>query len=373
MTKGTADFEQKQYQSIQSQVAYLRRKGLVPKEKTIEVGGGAWRSGRVAVTLRDRPEWQYAPLRPIEIPTSLRNPSEPVTTLQRREDRLGMTAACFRRALLIAQALDAACTERGYFMKARGKIRYDWMDGPRYRDDPDYAGHLQIEIGENSFVLALSQEAQPMASARPGYGTVQNADRDLNQAVRIRIVGSRQSFWRSTWSESEHGSGTEFLPRLMQELELRAKAADDRRRSEEEERLKTQREWEVTKLAAREQVIRDRKLRLLHDQLHRRKLVDELETYLDELRARVSAMDDRFRSKASDWIEWVSDYRAEIDPRSGPMVLPQIEEPSASDLAPYMDGWSTTGPHKLPLRQSEAYPSMFPGGDPWHPNRREWP
>lgn len=73
LANGTVNFELKQYQSVQSQVGYLIRKGLVPKEKIIEVRRLGWGSDPVKVTLGDRPDWQYKQLDAIDIPTSLRN------------------------------------------------------------------------------------------------------------------------------------------------------------------------------------------------------------------------------------------------------------------------------------------------------------
>lgn len=376
LANGTVNFEPKQYQSVQSQVGYLNRKGMVPKEKIIEVQRAGWRgSDPGRVILQDRPDWQYKQLAAIDIPTSLRNPSKAVLTLQRREDKLDMSGECFRHALLIVQAIDSACTERGYSVKARDPNEYGWMNGPKYRNDPDYAGHLEIAIRENTFVLALRQEyTHPATTRETPTRTSKTAEEVKPTAtVGIRIVGPSRSFWRSEWSEDKDGTGIEYLPRLLQELELRAQRADDERRSEEEKRMRTRREWEAAKLKARELFIRDKKLSLLHDQIQSRRLVSELETYLDELQDRLTDVDDRFRPNVSEWVEWVFTYKNEIDPRSGPLALPGVvEDPSDADLAPYMNGWSTSGPYKSP-RSEQTFARSFPQQDPWHPNRREWP
>jgi hypothetical protein len=374
LANGTVRFEPKQYQSVQAQVSYLNRKGLVPKEKVIEVRGPGWGSESGKITLSDRPAWQYQQLDDIDIPTSLRNPSDAVLTMQRRGDQLDMSEKCFRHALLIVQAISTTCTQRGYRIKARDRNQYDWMNGPGYKNDPDYAGHIEVGIRENTFVLALSQEnAQAPTSREARTNTAKAAEQVKTRAtVRIRILGSRRSFWRSEWTESKDGTGIEFLPRLFQELELRAQRADDERRDEEEKRIRTRREWEAVKLRARALFIRDKKLELLYDQLHRRKLVTELEVYLDELQVRLTDTDDRFRPNVSEWVEWVSTYKDEIDPRHGPLALPGIQDPSDSDIAPYTDDWSTSGPYKSP-RSEQTSALQFPLPQPWHPNRREWP
>lgn len=374
LAKGTVSFEPKQYQSVQSQVSYLNRKGLVPKEKVIEVRGLGWGSDPGKISLCDRPGWQYQQLDDIDIPTSLRDPSGAVLTLQRRGDQLDMSEKCFRHALLIVQAISTACTQRGYTIKARDRNQYDWMNGPGYKNDPDYAGHLEIGIRENTFVLALSNEDVQAPATREARTNTSKAAEQVKTraAVRIRIVGSRRSFWRREWNESKDGTGIEFLPRLFQELELQAQRADDERRSEDEKRVRTRREWEAVKIKARALFIRDKKLELLYDQLHRRQLVTELEVYLDELQVRLTDTDDRFRPNVSEWVEWVSTYKDEIDPRHGPLALPGIQDPSDSDLAPYMDGWSTSGPYKSP-RSEQIFAQSFPQPEPWHPNRRQWP
>jgi hypothetical protein len=274
--------------------------------------------------------------------------------MQRRGDYLDMSEKCFRHALLIVQAVSTACTERGYTVKARDPNRYDRINGPSYRNDPDYAGHLEIGIRENTFVLAFSQEnALAPTTVVARMKTAKAAEYvKTKPTVRIRIVGGRLSFWRNEWSKSKDATGIEFLPRLVQELELQAQRADDERRDEEEKRIRTRREWEAAKLRARALFVRDKKL-----ELHRRKLVTELEVYLDELRARLTDTEDRFRPNVSEWVEWVSTYKDEVDPRRGTLALAGIQDPSDSALAPPI--WTAGASAALTSRHDRSRLALY--------------
>ncbi|WP_437773478.1 hypothetical protein [Arthrobacter sp. KNU40] len=376
LTDGIVTVDAKQYQSIQSQISFLNRRGLVPKEKEIEVKGGYWNSKEVIVKLVDRPKWQYIDLEPIKIPVSLAKPSAAVGTLQKRDDNLNMTTSCFRHALLLVQALSNACEERGYSIKGRPKNRYEWADGPKYRDDPQYAGHLEIGIGKDVYVLARSQESKQVPHAPTAREQRTGASRTFDyvkiDALKIRIISREASFWRHDWSELELGSGTEFLPRLLQELELRAQSAVEERERAEEKRDRTQREWEAAKNQAREQYIREAKLGLLFDQLGRRRLAAELTDFIIELRNRAAAVDEPFQQRAGEWIQWIEEYKAEIDPANHSVSLPGVPEPTSSDLEPHMNGWSTEGPYKATFRPVQATDPPTLQVRPWHPNRRGW-
>ncbi|WP_431230470.1 hypothetical protein [Paenarthrobacter nicotinovorans] len=377
LANGSVSVDSKQLQSIQSQVSFLNRRGLVPKDKELKVERFAYRTKSVTVRLLDRPRWQYIELQPIEIPSSLAKPSAAVTTLQNRNDKLNMTASCFRHALLVVQALSIACTERGYRLTGRPKNRYEWEDGPNYRDDPRYAGHIEVDIGKNEFVLALSQESNRVphkpTSKDQRDGLTREFDYVKIDSLKIRIVGRERSFWRREWSQLELGQGVEFLPRLLQELELRAYRSDDEREKAQQEQARIRQEWDAAKARAREDYAKNEKLRLLYEQLGRRRLAAELTGFVAELRDRDTGIDEPLQGPTLDWIEWIEAYVVEIDPRNQPIALPGIPEPTPSDLEPYMNGWSASGPYKShasTLHPADSSPLQQPRA--WHPGPSGW-
>lgn len=67
-----------------------------------------------------------------------------------------------------------------------------------------------------------------------------------------------------------------------------AERAEKERKHDEEERDRSQREWEEVKNRAYEQYVKESKLALLHEQLERRKLAAELDDFVTELRHRTA-------------------------------------------------------------------------------------
>jgi hypothetical protein len=189
-------------------------------------------------------------------------------------------------------------------------------------------------------------------------------------SLEISIIARERSFWRNEWSELELGSGTEFLSRLLQELELRAERAVEERKKADEDRDRIHRQWVGVKNKAVEQYVRETKLNLLHEQLERRRLTAELTDFIAELRSRAVSIDEPLQQPAGAWIQWIEQYKSEIDPNNHPVALPGVPEPTSSDLEPYMDGWSTTGPYKSTFRPVHNSPGMQ--DRQWHPNRRDW-
>ena len=48
---------------------------------------------------------------------------------------------------------------------------------------------------------------------------------------------------------------------------------------------------------------------------------------------------------AQSWLLWAEGYRQTIDPLTAELTMPDIPEPKADDLEPFLGGWSFYGPH----------------------------
>lgn len=54
--------------------------------------------------------------------------------------------------------------------------------------------------------------------------------------------------------------------------------------------------------------------------------------------------DEPQRNDATQWLNWVAEYRKAIDPLRGSLSMPLGKTPSEEELKPFLHGWSPYGP-----------------------------
>ncbi|CAL9422520.1 hypothetical protein SUDANB105_01873 [Streptomyces sp. enrichment culture] len=70
-----------------------------------------------------------------------------------------------------------------------------------------------------------------------------------------------------------------------------------------------------------------------------------LTEYVGAVRTRVGALPpDQARTEADAWISWAAATVERLDPLSSPPRLPDVPEPRADDLRPFLGHWSPYGP-----------------------------
>jgi len=70
-----------------------------------------------------------------------------------------------------------------------------------------------------------------------------------------------------------------------------------------------------------------------------------LTEYVSAIRTRVEIMPSgQARSEAEAWIDWAAARVERLDPLNTPPWLPDIPEPRADDLRPFLGHWSPYGP-----------------------------
>lgn len=70
-----------------------------------------------------------------------------------------------------------------------------------------------------------------------------------------------------------------------------------------------------------------------------------LAEYMGVVRTRVEALPaGQTRTEAEAWIDWAAAHGERLDPLNTPPRLPNIPEPRADDLKPYLGHWSSYGP-----------------------------
>jgi hypothetical protein len=132
------------------------------------------------------------------------------------------------------------------------------------------------------------------------------------------------------------------LPLALRKIEELTTEAEARAAERERAARERQRAWESAMDQAKQQWREDRLVASLDDQLTRRKRRMEIEALIKELRA---AHEPPSGSDADEWIGWMSRYARSIDPRRDQIGMPQIPEPSVSDLQQLLGRrWSVIGP-----------------------------
>jgi hypothetical protein len=309
-----------------------------------------WRERKAWVILEALPNWMTATLKPIDVPTVLRQPSDVVVQLRTRED-LKLQQSERNRALRLIEALVREARSRGYTVaatKAPRKNQWGYYDR-----DQDDAGYVLITIGPDHFRLSISQEIEKTPHVpskaeqdRAGRGYAPpKFDIKPTPNLRISIEGNEAAFWRSFWSDNQATPLESSLAQILQELELRHERAENNRREATRQWEERKRQWEVARLTAIEQLIQSHRAKLLREQVQRWELANQIRAYVDSIESRLANLQPPVeREDAAVWIRWARDYAQGIDPLNWQLRMPDDPEPTHEALAPFMKGWSPYGP-----------------------------
>ncbi|MEC5193455.1 MULTISPECIES: hypothetical protein [unclassified Arthrobacter] len=330
-------------------VTVARRKKLFPDDMELVVNSN-WNKP-CTVELRRRPEWQLVTLAPVDVPAVIRTPHGVVAKLkQLRTDRLGMDAPRWNWTLRIVQGLVMEAERLGYGVAAVPVAKPDYYG--RVSREERNNGHLKVGIGEDEVHLLFSQAtervphlltASELRRQAHGY-SVPTEEVAKTDFLSIRLSGLEPPFWQSEWTENDTTRADSLLPRIIQEIELRAARAVEVRLEGQRRDDEKRRQWE----GAREQAIR--RLNEMHrasallDQAERFQRVQLLGDYIAALRIHIDSMNPLDAGAATDWLRWAQTHARTISPLLGEIRMPDDPEPTADAIKPYMKGWSPYGP-----------------------------
>lgn len=332
-------------------VTVARRKKLFPEDMELVVST-SW-SKPCSVELKRRPEWQLKALDPVDVPERLRAPHKAVATLmQQRTDRLGMDKARWNWALRVVQGLAAEAEGRGYVVvpaPAPKPDRYGYLSR-----EQRLTGHLAVRIGEDDVQLFLGQareqrphlpSAADLRRKEKGY-VVSTTESFKTDFISIRLTGLEPPYWQSEWVETESARADSLLPRIIQEIELRAARAVDQRVTKQRLEDEKRRQWEAIRQRAIQRLNEDHRAKVLLDQAGRFQQVQLLNEYIAAVKRHVESMNPLDAAAASDWLHWAESHAAAINPLLGALRMPEDPKPDADAIKPYMDGWSPYGPER---------------------------
>ncbi|WP_331732378.1 hypothetical protein OG592_41640 (plasmid) [Streptomyces avidinii] len=95
---------------------------------------------------------------------------------------------------------------------------------------------------------------------------------------------------------------------------------------------------------ARDQYAEDYRIRQLDSQEAAWRRATRLSTYLEAAKAHVATLaPGPERTAAEEWMQWATEHVARAHPMFQQLRLPEIPEPRADDLKPFLQGWSPYG------------------------------
>jgi hypothetical protein len=215
----------------EARVAAAIRFAKVPEGKQLLTKGSRW-SAEYVVQLRDAPAWMNTVLDPIPVPTTLRHPDPVVVALQAGKHLPGIDRSSTHRALLLVQALAVEARQRGYTVKETK------VTGDHYGYDHWESEDFLTVIDRHSVGIRLRQvmnraphepsPAEQTKAASDRWYSIPKYDVTPSDRLSIHLSGGIEHR-QSKWTDGRAGSLEEGLPQILQEIELRAEAAEQAR------------------------------------------------------------------------------------------------------------------------------------------------
>lgn len=312
-------------------VNYAKRHGMEPEGKRIEKVP----YGRLGLEffLAEGPHPNARSQRPktgtsaVRVPTRLASLHPVVAALKDDVRRLVMPPALRRRSLLMLQGLASEAARRGHEVRKVGSSYF-----PR-------EGGMDVVVDGFAYPVTIRQEfpesTDPERSSR------------LVVEVAHGLTG-RPGRWRDRKSRTLEQS----LGLVLGEIE--ARAVEDARRRESEERAREERavRWREVMEEAKELAVREQFAEVLREEAGRWREVVVIGEYCDALERRLAELDGDLGEQTLHsprlWLEWARSYARGIDPLLNPPSMPAPRDPAPDELQPYLKGWS---PHR-PERQA---------------------
>jgi hypothetical protein len=323
-------------------VSTAARYGKVPAGKVLRVEpGGSWTEN--VITLADAPEWMTAVLAPVPVAERLRRPHPVVAVLRNDPTHLGVSAGARGRALRILDGLAKAATARGYAVRAP-------------RPEPGYGrakGLLEVEIAGTALVVDLDElndrvphvptAAELREKQRYSWTRIPTHDQVPSGRLRLPIL-TGLPIRGEKFTDTKTIDLADRLPEVMQELELRAGATEERRLQRERDEAARRERWtealEDAKVAAAEH----HRAEILAEQVERWLECRNLDVYLEAADQTAAAMTGESGERAIEWLAWARGYRQRLDPLAKDLRMPATPTFTGEDLRPFMNGLSPYGP-----------------------------
>ncbi|GAA3177904.1 hypothetical protein GCM10017688_32920 [Streptomyces ramulosus] len=329
-----------------SRIAAARRSGKIPETKELH---GSWCRGGYEITLVDIPAWRLAALQPVPVPSRLTRPHTVVRAIQNEPRPLGLTKSVQGRTLRLIQALITAAEAEGHSSSA-GQTGFAPPSHRRRRASPHFTITAQgqavgfLVLQEQDRTEHVATEKELAEAKKNSWIKIPRFDHTPSERLRFVLSGG-QPHRASEWADIPGRSLEDQLAEITQEVTLRGNAAERRRLDEIEAARQKRVRWEAAMEKARVQYAEAYRVRRFEAQEAAWRHAIRLTEYVSAVRTRVEAMPPgQARTEAEAWIDWAAAHVECLDPLNTPPRLPDIPEPRADDLRPFLGNWSPYGP-----------------------------
>lgn len=323
-------------------VDFAKRNGFVPAGQTLERRSNGT---SLFISLVDgvHPNAKLSPLAPavptVRVPETLRGCHPVVAELRDDERRVLMSKPQRRRCLLILQAVASEAQRRGHRVKDEPveTNRYAYYDTSVHDRD----GAIRVEIDGHGFAVRVSQVSP------------NSADPEKREALKIDVPQYRVQGRQTRWPDGKRRKVEDVLDLILPELETQATEAKQREIDEERAQAERRTKWEKAMQRAKSAAATAYKVKILNRQVENWHRAARLREYANALADRISQAEhgeDEVDDAMLAWAKWIGEYTAAIDPLTSIPKMPDVPEPSADDLKPFLGKWSPYGPEESSYR-----------------------
>ncbi|MEU4730784.1 hypothetical protein [Streptomyces sp. NPDC023588] len=328
-----------------SRAASASRSGRIARTKELH-----WQRLRegVEIKLVDIPAWRLAVLEPVAVPARLTRPHAVVQAMQKVKQPLGLTRPVQQRALRIVHALLTAIEHNGHTCAA-GTVGAGPRHNRRLPHDPHFTIKTQGErvefrvVQEKDRSEHVPTDKELAEAKKSSWVRIPRYDYTPSERLRIDLSGGQ---WHhgSQWVDTPERPLEDQLSEIVHEIGLRGEAAERKRLADLEQARQKHLRWEAAMAEARDQYAEDYRLRQLDSLEAAWRRATRLGDYLEAARAHVATLPPGLeRTAAEEWMLWATEHVARAHPMFQQLRLPEIPEPRADDLKPFLRGWSPYG------------------------------
>ncbi|MCX5303192.1 hypothetical protein OG304_06965 [Streptomyces sp. NBC_00160] len=327
-------------------VAAARRSGKIPETKELHAG---WCGDGYEIRLVDTPAWRLAVLPPIPVPIRLTAPHPVVKALQGHPQPMRLTKSVQGRAFHLIHGLLTATQSLGY-ASALGTAEsapatHRRRDGPPHFTIPAEGQRCDFLILQEQDRTEHIPTKKELADAEK-QSWVRIPRHDHSPAERLRICVSGGLRHRADeWADTAARPLEDQLAEIVQEVGLRGQAAERKRLADREEVHQKRLRWEAVKRQATAEYAEAYRARHLEAQNAAWRRAAGLVEYVGALRLHAESLPlGPAKDEAEAWIAWAEGHVHGLNPLNGSPLTPEIPEPRAEDLKPFMHGLSPYGP-----------------------------
>lgn len=262
---------------------------------------------------------------------------------------LKVGASSVKRVLRLAQALASEAERRGGALRKAhcgvGLALRDHVEELVFTEENDRRPHVPTAAD----LRAQERASRPSPSGYFGY-TPKLPKYDYYPSGRLVLRTGHSEYGSTTLvNDRKRWTFESRLPLVFEKIEKLTAEVEHRQAEAERQARERKRAWQAAVETARRQWAENCRHAHLDNLLARRRRRLELEELLAELRA---AHRPRPGSPADAWLQWISDRADSLRVPEGPLVAPEIPEPTDDDLQELLGTrWSIDGPDRgVPYR-----------------------